>query len=121
MFEEVTIDGNKTWKFTGLDYIGIVTNYDPGTDVSAATTVHFDYWTPDATKLGLKLVNTTGPADGEKESIVFKENLTKGGWVSVDIPLSDYTTVMTAITQLLFDTAGNPANVYIDNLYFYKK
>jgi hypothetical protein len=40
--------------------------------------------------------------------------------VSVDIPLSDYTTVMTAITQLLFDTAGNRANVYIDNLYFYK-
>jgi hypothetical protein len=120
VFEEVTIDGNKAWKFAGLDYIGIVTNYDPGTDVSTATTVHFDYWTPDATKLGLKLVNTTGPVDGEKESIVFKENLTKGGWVSVDIPLSDYTTVMTAITQLLFDTAGNRANVYIDNLYFYK-
>ena len=33
---------------------------------------------------------------------------------------SDYTTVMTAITQILCDTGGNPATVYIDNLYFYE-
>ena len=108
VLEEVTIDGNKTWKYTALDFSGIVTNYDPGTDLSAATTVHFDYWTPNAYKLGLKLVNTSGPVDAEKESIVFKENLTKGGWVSVDISLSDYTTVMSAITQILWDTGGNP-------------
>ena len=81
ILEEVTIDGNKTWKYTALNFSGIVTNYDPGTDLAAATTVHFDYWTPNASKLGLKLVNTTGPVDAEKESIVFKENLTKGGWV----------------------------------------
>ena len=121
VLEEVTIDGNKAWKYTSLDFSGIVTNYDPGTDLSAATTVHFDYWTPNASKLGLKLVNTTGPAGDEKESIVFKEDLTEGQWVGVDIPLSDYTTVMTAITQILWDTAGGSDTVYIDNLYFYKK
>jgi hypothetical protein len=121
VLEEVTIDGNKAWKYSALNFSGIVTNYDPGTDLSAATTVHFDFWTPNASKLGLKLVNTTGPEGAEKESIVFKEDLVKGQWVSVDIPLSEYTTVMSAITQILWDTAGGSDTVYIDNLYFYKK
>ena len=92
---------------TDLNYSGLVTNYDPGTDVSGMEYVHFDYWTIDASKLGLKLVNTTGPSGAEKESLVFTDGITKGQWVSVDIPLSQYTTVMTAITQLVWDGVNN--------------
>src|SRR5690606_18736383 len=78
---EVTIDGNATWKYELLNYTGIVTSYDNPTDVSAMTHVHFDYWTPDATSLGLKLVNTgSGYGDGDplKEDIKFVSTVVNG-------------------------------------------
>ena len=115
---EVTIDGNATWKYELLNYTGIVTSYDAPTDVSAMTYVHFDYWTPDASSLGLKLVNT-GYGDGDplKEDIELLSTVVIGKWVSVEIPLSDFTTDRSGITQLLFESSG--ATVYIDNLYFH--
>ncbi len=118
---EVQVEANNTWFYSDLNYTGIVTEYDNATDLSAMEFVHFDYWTPDATVLGLKLVNTSHP-DGDplKEDIEFVSPITLGAWVSVEIPLADYTTDVSGITQLLYDTTGNSAIVYIDNLYFYK-
>ena len=84
------------------------------------THVHFDYWTPDATSLGLKLVNTgSGYGDGDplKEDIKYVPTVVTGSWVSVALPLSEFTTDRSAITQLLFESSG--ATVYIDNLYFH--
>jgi hypothetical protein len=100
-----------------LDFTGIVTDYDNPTNASAMTHVHFDYWTNDATELSLKLVNTT--VDPVSEDIKMVPSLTLGTWVSVDIPLADYSTDVSAITQLLFTSLG--ATVYIDNLYFFKQ
>jgi len=116
------IEGNNTWLYENLDFTGIVTDYGNPTNLSTMTYVHFDYWTPDATSLGLKLVNTTyGDGDPLKEDIKFVGAITTGTWVGVDIPLADYTTDLSAITQILFDTSGNSAKIYIDNLYFYKE
>ncbi len=112
----VEIDGNNTLLYEALNYTGIVTDYGNPTDVSGMTHVHFDYWTTDATSLGLKLVNTT--LDPVSEDIELVASITLGTWVSVDIPLSDYSTDLTGITQLLFESSGS--KVYIDNLYFYK-
>src|SRR5690606_1658030 len=87
-------------------------------DLTGMTFVHFDYFTPDATTLGLKLVNTTkGDGDPLKKDIEYVSSVTLGTWVSVDIPLSRYTTDISAITQIIFESSG--AKVYIDNLYFY--
>ncbi|MDC1195709.1 hypothetical protein N8008_04175, partial [Flavobacteriaceae bacterium] len=118
---EVQVEGNNTWFYSDLSFSGIVTDYGNATDVSAMEFVHFDYWTPDATVLGLKLVNTSkSNGDPLKEDIEFVDPINLGGWVSVDVPLADYTTDVSGITQLLFDTTENNAIVYIDNLYFYK-
>lgn len=115
---EVIIEGNKTWKYDLLNYTGIVTSYDAPTDLSGMTHVHFDYWSPDATSLGLKLVNTGyGDGDPKKEDIEFLPTVVNGSWVSVEIPLADFTTDLSGITQLLFESSG--ATVYIDNLYFH--
>ncbi|MBO3097769.1 PKD domain-containing protein [Gelidibacter pelagius] len=115
---EVVIDGNNTWKYEQLNYTGIVTSYDNPTDLSAMTHVHFDYWSPDATSLGLKLVNTTqGDGDPLKEDIEFLSTVANGSWVSIELPLSAFTTDRSGITQLLFESSG--ATVYIDNLYFH--
>jgi hypothetical protein len=81
------------------------------------TYVHFDYWTNDASSLGFKLVNTSQPDGPLKEQEIVVSSITVGVWTSVDIPLSEYSTDITGITQLLFSSSS--ATVYIDNLYFY--
>ncbi len=114
----VDFDGNNALLYESLDFTGIVTDYDNPTDVSSQTYVHFDYWTNDATSLSLKLVNTTQPDDDPlKEDLVDVSEISLGTWVSVDIPLADYTTDMSGITQILFVSSG--AKVYVDNIYFY--
>lgn len=120
VLETITIGNDKILKYSNLNYSGLVTNYDPGTSLEGKNYVHFDYWTNDATKLGLKLVNTShaNNDEGKKESIVFTSSIVKGGWVSVDIPLSEYTSDVSKFMQLVWDGDGE---VYIDNLYFVKK
>lgn len=118
---EIQIEGNNTWVYNNLNYTGIVTDYGNPTNLSGMTHVHFDYWTPNGTTLGLKLVNTSySDGDPLKEDIENVGEMIQGEWVSVDIALADYTTDVSGITQLLFDSLGNPATVFIDNLYFYK-
>ena len=111
------ISGNNIWLYEALNFSGIVTNYDNPTNLSAMDYVHFDYFTPDAEVLGLKIVNTV---NGD-EDIKFVENIVRGTWVSVTMPLSDYAIDASAVTQLIFDTTGGSAKVYIDNLYFYSE
>jgi len=115
--ETVKIDGNETLLYSNLNYSGLVTNYDPGTSLEGKTYVHFDYWTLDATKLGLKLVNTSHAGQPEKEGLVMVSSITKGEWVSVDIPLSEYTNDTSKFMQLVWD--GAAGKIWIDNLYFY--
>ena len=112
---EVSIGGNKIWKYEALNYTGIVTDYGNPTDLSGMTYLHFDYFTPDATVLGFKMVNTVLGV----EDIKFLPTVTQGTWVSVTIPLDTYAIDRSQITQLLFDTSGGSATVYIDNLYFH--
>ncbi len=113
----ITLEGNNTLKYDNLNYTGIVLDYGNPTDVSAKTFVHFDYWTNNATSLGLKLVNTNMPDGASKEYEAPVSSISLGTWKSVDIPLSEYTTNLTGITQILFSSSS--ATVYIDNLYFY--
>ncbi len=112
----VTIAGNNTLKFKG-QFLGMVTNYDSGVDLSKMTTMHIDYWTEDTNRIDLKLVNTVNGGD------VFTalENPTvTGTWRSIDVPLSAYGSLnLSKITQILIDPAG-VSTVYVDNFYFYR-
>lgn len=109
------INGNDIWLYESLNYTGIVTNYNNPTNLSSMDYVHFDYFTPNAEKLGLKIVNTVA----SQEDVVFIDKIVKGTWISVTIPMSKFNVNASQITQLLFDTDGGSAKVYIDNLYFY--
>ncbi|MBZ9651701.1 PKD domain-containing protein [Psychroflexus montanilacus] len=117
-FEEIQIEGDNIIKYANLAFTGIVTDYENPTDLTDMDYVRFDYWTPDATSLGFKLVNTT--TDPAQEDIIEVGTPTQGEWVSVEIPLDDYDMDRSNVTQLLFDALGNRATVYIDNLYFYQ-
>ncbi|OUR90835.1 hypothetical protein A9Q87_12870 [Flavobacteriales bacterium 34_180_T64] len=117
-FEEIQIEGNNTIKYFDLDFTGIVTDYDNPTDLTAMTHVHFDYWSSDASELGIKLVNTVN-GDEDIESV---GTVTLGAWVSVDIALDDFAMDRSQLTQILFDNLvpdDASITVYIDNLYFY--
>ncbi len=124
-YEEVTLAGNKVKKYSNLDFVGIETAAEQ-LDMTLATNVRFDVWTPDATLIRLKLVDFGadgaygGGDDVEHEVVVENPELKK--WVTVDIPMSEFTGLTTRqnIAQHIFSAqpTGN-ATVYIDNYMFY--
>jgi len=120
-FEAITIGDDNLWKLTNLDFLGIVTNYANGIDVSAMETLHIDYWVPDGTtnELLVKIVNTV---DGGEDIQSFGTTVA-GSWQSIDIDMSLFVGDLAnteKITQLIIDSDGVAGVVYIDNFYFYR-
>ncbi len=116
----------KVWEYASMNYQG----WQFATiDITSYTTMHVDVWTPDTTQFGVILVN--GPISQSQGQVIFNATttpaITKGAWVSLDIPLSSFTGSglqgTTSIYQLLFiDNVGGNQNgtFYIDNVYFWK-
>jgi len=104
------IDGNNTLKYTGLDYQGL--QLGSAQDVSGMTHLHIDYFTANSTALNTYLISS-GPVEVAKALAV----PTTSGWVSLEIPLADFSPVDLAdIIQLKFDGNGD---IYLDNIYFH--
>ena len=103
------IDGNNTLKYENLNYQG--TQLSSSLDVSGMTMIHLDYWTPDSSALNLSLIST-GPVETP-----YAIEVTAGQWVSVDIPLTEFSGVvdLTDVIQLKFDGNGT---IFLDNIYF---
>jgi hypothetical protein len=121
-FEATTIDSDNVWKLTSLDFLGMVTNYAAGIDVSSMEKLHIDYWVPSGTtnELFVKIVNTV---DGG-EDIESLGTTVGGSWQSIDLDMTGFDGGNLAnkekITQILIDSDGLAGVVYIDNFYFYK-
>lgn len=123
--EDVEVAGNATKKYTDLNFVGIETVANE-LDVSNTTYFHTDIWTSNATEFRIKLVDFgadgtyQGGDDAESEIAVTAP--TQGQWVSIDIPLSDFTGLTTKkhIAQLIYsaDPSGQ-VTVYVDNVYFH--
>jgi len=121
-FDATTIEGNNVWKLSNLDFLGMVTNYTNGVDVSAMEKLHIDYWVPAGTtnELLVKIANTV---DGGEDDASL--GTTEGGsWQSIDLDITSFDGGDLAnknkITQIIIDSDGISGVVYIDNLYFYK-
>ena len=107
---EVSIDGNNTLLYSGLNYQGI--ELGNSVDVSGMTHIHLDFWTANSSALNMFLIST-GPVETAKALTV-----PTSGWVSIDIPLTDFAPVNLAdLIQFKFDGDGD---IYIDNIYFRK-
>jgi peptidoglycan hydrolase CwlO-like protein len=105
------LGGNAVLKYASLNYQG--TQFAAALDVSEYTSLHIDYFTPDATALDFFLISS-GPVEKAKALPV----TSKGEWNSIDIPLSDFSPVV--LSDLIqFKVAGN-GTVYFDNIYFKK-
>jgi hypothetical protein len=127
---DVQVEGDAVKKYSNLSFAGIELGSAP-VDASAMTHFHMDLWTPDATAdpaaFKVKLVDFgadgayAGDEDVEHEltfTAATTPALETGTWVSLDIPLSDFTGLTTrgAIAQLII--SGDPNTVYVDNIYF---
>ncbi|MBT8252901.1 MAG: hypothetical protein KJN68_02935, partial [Bacteroidia bacterium] len=129
-FEDVTVNGNPTKKYTNLGFNGIET-FIPGPSIDASgagmTHFHLDIWTPNMTAFRVKLVDFLGDGfagtNGDTEAeLTYTPNL--GEWMGIDIPLSDFADAgmgaFSDIAQLII--SGDPFGdgvVFIDNVYYY--
>ena len=107
---EVSIDGNNTLLYTGLNYQGI--QLDGGQNVSEMDFLHIDFWTANSTALSTFLISS-GPVE-----TAYALTVSTSGWASVDIPLSDFDPVdLMDIIQFKFEGNGD---IYLDNIFFRK-
>ncbi|HRJ53638.1 MAG TPA: glycoside hydrolase family 16 protein [Candidatus Thiothrix moscowensis] len=132
VYSTLSIESNDTIKLTSLNYQGLDFSKNVQ-DLSAMTTLHMDFWTPDEVSTGakfkVKLVDFgangvyQGGDDSEHE-LVFDANsspaLTKGGWVNFEIPLTQFSDLAAKahMAQLVFSGADGLSTVYLDNIYF---
>ena len=121
-FAEMMVESNNIWQLSNIDFIGMVTNYAEGIDLSQMEIMHIDYWVPDGVtnELMVKIVNTV---DGG-EDIESLGNTVSGSWQSIELDMSGFDggnlENKEKITQILIDSDGVASLVYIDNFYFYK-
>jgi hypothetical protein len=126
-YEEITINGTPTKKYTNLDFVGIETTGDNLVDASEMDYFHVDVWTPNMTVFRIKLVDF-GPdgafngGDDSEHEIVFEDIATEE-WVSLKIPLEDFTGLESRAQLAQYIFSGLPAGagtLYVDNMYFSK-
>lgn len=107
---QVSIAGNNTLRYSGLNYQGL--QLGSSQNVTGMTHLHIDYFTPNSTALNAYLISP-GPVETAKVLAV----PTGGAWVSLEIPLTDFSPVNLAnIIQFKFDGNGD---IYLDNIYFH--
>lgn len=125
--EDISIGGNATKKYSSLNFVGIETVTTP-INASAMTYFHTDIWSSNFTEFKVKLVDfgangAFGGGDDVEHEITIPTPAQEE-WVSLDIPLSDFTNLTTRghIGQLIYVAApsGN-ATVYVDNVFFYNQ
>ncbi len=130
----VMIEGDTTKLYTGMSFAGIEFS-TPTIDASTMEYFHMDLWTPDSTDLPkifkLKLVDYgadgvwSGGGDDVEHELTFSDTTTprifRAGWVSLDIPLSEFTGLTTTGHMSQMIIAGDLSTVYVDNIYFYRE
>ncbi|MDP8220294.1 MAG: glycoside hydrolase family 16 protein [Candidatus Stygibacter frigidus] len=129
---DLQVDGDDVKLYTNLVYAGI--EFTSQTiDSSEMAYFHMDIWTPDPTAASavfkIKLVDFgangewSGGDDVEHE-LTFDADTTPalqtGSWVSFDIPMTDFTNLVTTAHLAQLVISGDLSTVYVDNIFFYK-
>lgn len=105
--------------YQGTDFTGNAQN------ASAMEFLHVDIWTPNAETINVSPINN-GPGGTGSTEVQVGITTTAGAWTSIDIPKSSFAGMTwDAVGQFIFVRPGygSPtprANVYLDNIYFWK-
>jgi len=126
LLQDVTIQGNPTKKYSALNFAGIETIANQ-LDINDMTHFHIDVWSANFTFFGVKLVDfgadgAFGGGDDVEHQVNF-DMPAQGQWVSLDIPLSDFTGLTTRSNIAQYILVGQPVGtntVFVDNVYFYE-
>jgi beta-glucanase (GH16 family) len=117
------IENNETKRYSKLKFAGIEFAKNP-INATAATHLHIDIWTPNATTFKVKLVDFGDNAvyqgttnDDSEAEVSFAPEL--GKWVSYDIALSDMKALKSRAHLAQLILVGTNSQVFVDNVYFF--
>ncbi len=126
--DELQIDGDDVIRYKNLNFVGIefTSQTINATDM---THFHIDIWTPNSTNLpaSFKVLlvdfgpdNTFDGGDDSSHEVSFTSpTLQSNQWVSLDIPLSNFTGLVNRANLAQLVLSGDLPTVIIDNVYFY--
>ncbi|QQS30410.1 MAG: Ig-like domain-containing protein [Sphingobacteriales bacterium] len=124
----VEIDGDDAIRYRSLNFVGIEFSSQP-IDAAGMTHFHLDIWTPDPTnapnnfKVLLVDFGANGLFGGDDDSsheLTFTApTLTTQNWISLDIPLSNFSGLLNRSNLAQLVLSGTLPNLYLDNVYFY--
>jgi len=127
-FTEENIASNNVLKVEFDDFLG--SDLGSVVDASSMTHFHMDFWISDDFQAG-QIFNPkwSNHAGGAGESSSFELTRAIGAddvqkWVSIDVPITDFTTGDNTqkgeLAQYLISVANTIDVAYVDNIYFYK-
>jgi hypothetical protein len=126
-----TIGTDDVKKYGIRTYAGI--DFSSSTiDATGMTRFHMDIWTPNSTaspaEFKIKLVDfgadgIFGGNDDVEHELKFSENTSPGlaseTWISIDVPLTAFSGLLTRGHLAQMVISGDLSTVYVDNIYFY--
>jgi len=123
---EIQISGENVMRYWELNFVGIEFTSHP-IDASAMSHFNIDIWTPNPTTektFKIKLVDfgengmLGGDDDSEAEVVIASPPLATQQWISLSIPMSAFTGLLSRshLAQLIL--SGDLPDVYMDNVYF---
>jgi hypothetical protein len=132
---DVVIAGSDMKQYTNLTFAGI--EFLNANRINATTMTHFrmDIWTPDASAapnaFKIKLVDigadaAFGGGDDREHELTFEAittpALTTGAWITLDIPLTQFTGLTTRahLSQLIISGTNGINTVFVDNVLFHR-
>ena len=121
---DTMIQGDDVKKYSELGFVGIETVANP-IDITTMTHFHTHIWAASATEIKVKIVDfgPDGTFDGgdDTEHEIIIENPANEEWVSLDLPLADFTGLTTRehIAQFIYSAGPSGSTVFMDNIFFY--
>ncbi len=128
--DDLNINGNRIINYTDFNFVGIQFGR---VNASAMTDLHVDLYIPESINLNansfidIELQDygsdaVTGGGDDTVSRIkITADRLQTGQWITLDIPLSDFTalTTRTNLGLILFQGSAEINELLVDNIYFY--
>lgn len=124
----IQIAGDDVIRYRNLNFVGI--EFSSQTiDATNMTHFHLDIWTPDPTNApkSFKVLlvdfganNTYGGGDDASHEVtITAPTLSTESWVSINIPLTNFTGLTSRANLAQLVLSGDLPNIYLDNVYFY--
>lgn len=124
----ITIAGDDVIRYRNLNFVGIEFTSQK-INATNMTHFHLDIWTPDPTNppanFKVLLVDfgangTFGGGDDSQHELTFTApTLSTQNWISLNIPLSNFTGLVNRANLAQLVLSGDLPNLFVDNVYFY--